>query len=450
MPDRNFLFPIFVSFALAMAGAASAQETVIYSFANTTGNVPEAGLILDKNGNLYGTTPIGGNVSLPACGGNGCGVVYEIVRNADGTWTDSTLYAFVGGGQDGAEPVSPLVLDARGHLFGMTYYGGTGPCTGGQFPGCGTVFELTPGSSGTWTEQVIYSFQAGSDGQFPSSNLILDAQGNLYGATIFGGGATNAECVEVNFASGCGTVFELSPNANGSWSENVLYRFQGTPDGFGPGGLVWNGRDTMFGVTFNGGLTECEHEGSADCGTVFELRRTPTGWLKSLPYHFHGGADGFAPFGNLIADASGNLYGITQYGGISSPRFGNGTAYELSPAAGGTWTKTLLYTFTGLLDGAYPWGGLTFDASGNLYGVTFGGGTIYQDEGSGTVFELTPSTSGEWTQTTIVSFQTIAGGFLPEGQLARDASGNFYGTTAYGGTSTACYDGCGTVFEVSP
>jgi hypothetical protein len=111
---------------------------------------------------------------------------------------------------------------------------------------------LTPSSSGAWTEKVIYSFQGGNDGQFPSSNLILDHHGNLYGATIYGGGATNAECVVANFGSGCGAVFELTPNTDGSWSEAILYSFQGTPDGAEPTGLVWNGRDTMFGVTAEG------------------------------------------------------------------------------------------------------------------------------------------------------------------------------------------------------
>jgi hypothetical protein len=136
---HNSLVAVFISLAppFVVVHAAFAQETVIYSFANTTGNVPQSGVILDKKGNLYGTTPVGGNISLAACGGNGCGVVYEIVRNTDGTWSDNTLYAFVGGGEDGAEPVSPLVRDSRGHLFGMTYYGGTGPCTGGSFPVAG-------------------------------------------------------------------------------------------------------------------------------------------------------------------------------------------------------------------------------------------------------------------------------------------------------------------------
>jgi hypothetical protein len=311
---------------------------------------------------------------------------------------------------------------------------------------------LTPSSSGAWTEKVIYSFQGGNDGQFPSSNLILDHHGNLYGATIYGGGATNAECVVANFGSGCGAVFELTPNTDGSWSEAILYSFQGTPDGAEPTGLVWNGRDTMFGVTAEGLQNANSMAQANNCGTVFKLRRTPKGWLKSTPYHFQGGPDGFAPIGNLIRDASGNLYGITQYGGISSPRFGYGTVYELSPALSGTWTKTLLYTFTGLLDGGYPAGGLAFDRSGNLYGVASVGGTTTQDNGSGTLFKLTPSTGGEWTEATIVIFQTFAGGFQPEGQLARDRSGALYGTTVFGGASTACpsSNGCGTVFQVIP
>jgi uncharacterized repeat protein (TIGR03803 family) len=430
-----------------VASTALAQETVLYNFVGTTGNFPDAGVILDHNGNPYGTTPIGGNLGI--CGGNGCGAVFEIVHNPDSTWSERNVYAFTGGPADGASPYSQLVFDSYGHIFGMTYYGGSGSCAIGQFPGCGTVFELTHTATG-WTEQVLYSFQGGIDGAYPQASLILDARGNLYGTTTVGGGST--ACVLSGTPYGCGTVFELSPNGDGSWSENVLYRFQSSPDGAEPGGgLVLDGQGSLYGTTGGGGLNCQQYLKGDDCGTVFKLRQTsPGNWVKSTLYRFKGGTDGFVPTGNLTLDSSGNLYGTTYFGGITSPPFGNGTVYELSPAAGNTWTENVLYRFTGFLDGGYPTGGVVFDTHGNLFALPNGGGSNGQDAGGGTVDELTPGASG-WTETTLFAFPGGTQGELPYGGLAIDANGNLYGTAPYGGASSGhCSQGCGIVFEVTP
>lgn len=423
---------------------ARAQETVLYSFKNTTdGNFPDSGVILDKQGNLYGTTPVGGN--LATCGGNGCGEVFEIHHNSDGTWSDRSLYAFAGPSGDGASPYSTLFSDSRGHLFGMTYYGGTGSCSIGQYPGCGVVYELSHNATGGWTESVLYNFQGGSDGAYPQATLVMDNLGNLYGTTQIGGGSSL--CLAGTTPVGCGTVFELSPNSDGSWSETVIHSFQGNFDGQSPSGAVLlDGAGSLYGVTAGGGSVSCRQyfNDSEDCGTVYKLRHSGAGWVKSTPYRFQGGTDGWLPLGSLVMDASGDLYGTTNYGGVTTPKFGFGTVYELTPS-GGSWTESVLYRFTGQLDGGYPVDGVTFDPSGNMFGLAnaFGAGT-------GTLYELSP-VSGGWTETTIFSFPGGTGGELPQGKLVRDSSGNLYGAAPFGGAISAnCSGGCGVVFEATP
>jgi len=441
LPLAMILFAAVVSFTQF----TSAQETVLYSFNDGTGSVPFTGVTLDKNGNVYGTTASGGNLSL--CLTNGCGVVYEIVHNSDGTWTDRTLYSFAGGSTDGAFPDGLLTIDSRGRIFGTTYYGGNGTsCTQGEYPGCGTVFELVHNSTG-WTESVIYNFQGGNDGSWPAANVTFDAQGNLYGTTTFGGSTTS--CVTYTAPTGCGTVFKLFPNGSGGWSESVIYSFQGGMDGINPGsGVTFDGAGILVGVTGGGGFSCAQYLKGTDCGTVFKLRSTPTGWVKSTPYRFRGGTDGFAPLGNLVIDADGNLYGGTYFGGITSLGFGNGTIFELTPNGTGGWNEQVLYRFTGLEDGGYPSASVVFDTAGNLYGLTFAGGTSGQDAGGGTAFKLSPSSSG-WTETTLASFQTQDGGQLSYGGATLDSSGNLYGTLTHGGTQTyPCPYGCGVVFEV--
>jgi len=376
-----------------------------------------SGVTIHNAGNLYGTTYIGGD--------NGAGFAYKLARFGDSTlaashWSEKVLHSF-GSGADGNEPeYGSLILDGAGNLYGTTTYGGA--------YGCGTVFELSPSEGGGWTETVLHSFNSnGTDGWYPQTGLIFDPAGNLYGTTTYG--------------QGYGAVFEMSPSEGGGWTEKVLYNFTGPYDGRGPRGLIFDSAGNLYGTTDNGGIYCSLYQG---CGTVFEL--TPTGggnWTETVLHSFGSGTDGINPLAPLILDAAGNLYGTTSAGGTDGFY---GTVFEMSPSEGGGWTETVLYSFGHLPDGEGPWtGALTFDAAGNLYGTTIGGGAYRV----GTAFELTPNGSGSWTETVLHSFGggngNVADGVEPLGGLIVDSAGNLYGTTSQGGSH-----GQGTVFELAP
>ena len=272
------------------------------------------------------------------------------------TWAatnEKVLHSFNGNGADGYQPEASLIFDAVGNLYGTTYWGGT--------YGFGTVFELTPSGGGGWTETVLHSFQPnGTDGNYPIAGLIFDAAGNLYGTTSAGG------------TYGFGTVFELTPEEGGGWTETVLLNFNGTDGSYPHAGLAFDAAGNLYGTT--------GYDGTYHYGTVFEL--TPTaggGWTETVLHSFGNGTDGASPFAGLIFDAAGNLYGTTSAGGT----YGTGTVFELT---GGR--EQVLYSFKSRYgaDGATPYAGLIFDAAGNLYGTTYWGGNY----GDGTVFELTP------------------------------------------------------------
>jgi uncharacterized repeat protein (TIGR03803 family) len=287
--------------------------------------------------------------------------------------TLTTLYTF-GGGTDGAFPEAGLIADASGALYGTTGIGGT-PCA--SHVSCGTVFKLTPpgATGGPWTETVLNSF-TGVDGWAPGAGLIADASGALYGTTRLGGFGSGGP--GGGFGTCCGTVFKLTPPGvtGGPWTETVLHAFGG--DGTTPeAGLIADASGALYGTTAQDG--------------VFKL--TPPGatggpWTETVLYSFIGGGDGAAPVAGLIADASGALYGTTQAGGGTgcAGGLGCGTVFKLTPptTTGGTWTESVLYSFTGGTDGANPVAGLIADTSGALYGTTEGGGS-----GGGTVFKLT-------------------------------------------------------------
>jgi uncharacterized repeat protein (TIGR03803 family) len=370
------ILAIFTVTVLVTNTRAATQEKVLHSFAGypTDGQSPGASLIFDAGGNLYGTTPYGGTYSTDCT--SGCGIVFELTPQAGGDWTEQVLHKFSSNGTDGQYPSSGLIFDAAGNLYGATSGGGT--------YGYGTVFELTPTAGGSWTEQVLYSFNS-TDGAGPSG-LIFDAAGNLYGATSGGG------------TYGIGTVFELMPAAGGGWTEQVLHSFAGYPtDGYGPSGLIFDARGNLYGTTGSGGYSGlC----IAGCGTVFELKRSVSalggGWTEQVLHSFDPPGqdeDGAGPTGGLIFDARGNLYGTTITGGPYDcvEGFGCGTVFELArsiSALGGGWTETVLYLFCSqdvCSDGWWPEAGLIFDAAGNLYGTTANGGAY----GAGTVFEIT-------------------------------------------------------------
>jgi uncharacterized repeat protein (TIGR03803 family) len=337
------------------------------------------------------------------------GTVFELTPAAGGTWTEKVLHSFINDGTDGQQPYAGLIIDAGGNLYGTTFYGGP--------YGYGTAFELTPAAGGTWTEKVVWSFGSGTDGNEPYAGLISDAAGNLYGTTDGGGTAFS------------GTVFQLTPAGGGTWTEKVLHSFVGGTDGTAPfGSLIFDAAGNLYGTTSEGGAyNSC----SGGCGTVFELTPAAGGtWTEKVLWSFGNGTDGANPQAGLIFDAAGNLYGTTYSKGSN----GGGTVFELSPAAGGTWTEQVLHNFGSGTDGAKPQAGLIFDGAGNLYGTTSLGGSY----NGGAVFRL--NAQGE----SLLHSFSGTDGISPQGGMLLDTSGNLYGTTAQGGSSNV-----GTVFEIT-
>jgi len=332
--------------------------------------------------------------------------------------TETVLHNFNDDGTDGFNPYGALIFDKAGNLYGTTVWGGADDA--------GTVFELTPKGGGVWTETVLHNFNDnGTDGTFPWGTLIFDATGNLYGTTQTGG------------VYGYGTVFEMTPEKNGVWKEKVLHNFNAGngKDGAGPlAGVIFDGSGNLYGTTELGGAYEY--------GIVFELSpKTGGGWKEKVLHSFNSnGKDGYFPFAALIFDSSGNLYGATSVGGT---KYG-GTVFELTPNTGRGWKEKILFNF-GYPGATDPFGQLIFDGSGNLYGTTGTNGPA----DSGSVFKLTPQTNGKWTQTVLHNFNGTDGDNAHAGVIF-DASGNLYGTTYNGGSSTSCKSGCGTVFEIKP
>ncbi len=321
---------------------------------------------------------------------------------------EKILHRF-GKGSDGAYPYAGLIFDTSGNLYGTTFFGGA--------HGAGAVFELAPNAKGGWTEEVLYSFGGGTDGANPYASLVFDATGNLYGTTYQGGAYT------------LGTVFELTPNGGGGWTEKILHSFGNGTDGADPyASLIFDTVGNLYGTTYQGGVS--------GLGTVFELTPKRGGWREKVVHSFGDGTDGANPYASLVFDAAGNLYGTTYLGGVYS----YGTAFELTPKGGGSWKEKVLYSFGNAPDGANPYSGLIFDASGNLYGTTGSGGVNYL----GAVFELTPEEGGTWTETILNSFN-FTNGSNPQAGLIFDVSGNLYGATYAGGANES-----GTVFELIP
>jgi uncharacterized repeat protein (TIGR03803 family) len=393
-------------------------DKILYTFTGgADGNAPSA-LIFDGAGNLYGTTPGGGSGACQNLNYVGCGTVFELMRNADGTWTKKVLYEFMGG-DDGAYPPAGLIFDGKGNLYGTTEGGGPGDCAIGPVPGCGGVFELMPNSDGTWTESVLYSFTDSQDGAFPLSGLILDGAGNLYGTAIDGGGATGLSPV----------LFKLSPSTGG-WTESVLYNFAPFSS---PGSLIFDSAGNLYG-------TNSTDDGYGN-GGVFQLTPNPTGyWTRHLLHQFTGGNDGAMPATGLIFDSAGNLYGATSGGGA----FGYGNVFRFTPNLKGGWSEHVLHQFTDGKQGGSPAAGLTRDAAGNLYGTTYHGGNLANCSGGcGVAFELTPTAHG-WKESVLWSFADHPGAY-PAAVPVLDTAGNLYGTTTGDGTTTV-----GSVFEITP
>ena len=378
----------------------------LYEFCDSSScpDIPNGDLIFDATGNLYGTTLEGGD---PACG-LGCGTVFQLSPRADGVWKLTTIFKF--DGKDGAYPAAGLVMDAAGNLYGTT--------SRDNGLGDGTVFKLSPRKDGTWKFATILTF-TGENGNDPEARLILDAAGNLYGTTTAGG---DPACD----GNGCGTVFQLSPAANGKWKLTTLFEFN-SADGANPyAALIFDAAGNLYGTASSGG--------KFGEGTVFKLSAGKGGaWTRTTLFNFNG-ADGAGPRGSVVFDAASNLYGTTVGGGGS----GFGTVFKLSREGNGGWKHTTLVTFD-IANGSQPTAGLIFDPDGNLYGNANDGRF-----GIGIVFRLSLQADGKWKDTTLLTFNG-ENGSEPAGGLLLDAAGDLYGSASVEGKRNG-----GVVFELSP
>lgn len=394
LPPSTVASLVLMLIVVATSGLQAQTYTVLHNFTHgADGAYPDAGVTLDKAGNLYGTASGGGTA--------GYGTVFKLVHVGSG-WTMVPLYSFTGYA-DGANPLSPVTIGPDGSLFGTTI---------GLYDGQGTLFNLKPPPTrpptvlSPWKLTVLHTFTGkNGDGDQPLYGpLIFDPSGNLYGTTQFGG------------TSYLGVVYEETPYGNG-WIENVLYSF-GLPTNGPLSGVVRDTAGNLYGTT-------------ADGGAVFELSPSGSGWVATILHTFTG-KDGLLAYGGLVMDAAGNLYGGASDGG----KYYNGDVYELTPS-NGTWAFQVIYNFSG--GGPGPYDTLTLDAAGNLYGTTFGGGS----NDAGTVFKLTPS-NGSWTYTDLHDFD-FRTDYFPYGSVTIDANGNLFGTASQSGAN-----GYGAVWEITP
>jgi uncharacterized repeat protein (TIGR03803 family) len=424
----------FASPGRAAVHATVYQEQTLHSFCSqpncADGVMPNAGLIRDGNGNLYGTASRGG-------ANNNAGTVFRLNPNGTGY---TVLYSFcsLANCADGATPLGGLIIDGNGNLYGTTSDGGALGCSPYGLTGCGTVYRVKTDGSGY---TVLYTFAGYPDASSPSASLVMDNAGNLYG-TASSGGALNV-----------GAVFQLAPNSMSPpvYTYSLLYSFcsqTNCADGAYPldfaGSLVMDGGGNLYGTAANGG--------GANAGTAFKL----TAGTLTVLYTFCSQTsctDGATPFAGLILDGSGNLYGTTILGGAND----FGTAFRL-PSTTATTGSPVLYSFCSQIncsDGSSPAAGLTIDSSGNLYGTTTSGGAIAGSGStpSGTLFQLTSrGTTTPWPEAVLYTFTGGADGAQPVAAVGRDAAtGIFYGTAPYGGIASASApSGDGTVFTIGP
>lgn len=374
--------------------AHGVTEKTLYNFKVHDGDDPDAALVLDTVGNLYGTTALGGAHRF--------GAVFELSPNGAGGWNETVLYSFTGG-TDGSSPLCNLIFDTAGNLYGTAQKSGT--------YGFGTVFELSPNGAGAWNQTVLYSFTGGTDGANPISGLTMDSSGNLYGATF-------------KLGVKSGTIFELSPSG-GEWAESTIYQASALS------AVIFDSTGNLYGTSAFGG--------TFGQGYVYELSPNPHGgWTPTVLYNFKASKDGHTPDSALKFDAAGNLYGTTTLGGA----YNKGAVFKLTRNLRRRWQERLLHSFQGEPnDGYYPEAGVVFDAAGNIFGTTDQGGA---NNYFGTVFELTPQPTGIYKEKVLWNFAGTDGD-VPSGGLILDKTGNLYGTAQSGGTRTA-----GVVFEVTP
>ena len=413
---RKVYFAFLLTLVCGFSPFSRSQTySVLHNFSGgADGANPYAGITLGQAGSLLGTA---------SGGGLGYGTVFKLKSSQSGN-TLGVLYSFTGG-SDGANPYNGVVVGSDGIVYGSTYSAGGGGCGG---YGCGTVFNLRPPATlcrsilCPWTETSLHGFVGGNDGSGPTqgSNLIFDQMGNMYGTTVSGG------------AYGQGTVYKLTRSAGG-WTESVIHAFGASGDGAQPlHNVILDTSGNLYGTTSYGGaynkgtVYQLVPSGSGWTENIL------------VSFSLSESAGGI-PYAGLLIDQSGNLYGATSAnassGGPPTGYGGGGAIFELIPSSGG-WTLKVLYNFPDLGEGYHcgPYGNLVMDTAGNLYGITYSDGPY----GYGSVFKLTPA-SGQWTYTSLHDFCSdgwpCAEGALPSGDLTMDANGNFYGTTSLGGSN---------------
>ena len=395
-----------VALLLGVAKAASTTQ-VIYSFlGDTDGEYADTDLVTDSAGNIYGSTVQGGTYAS--------GTVFQVTPAG----VHTVLYSFTGGA-DGGEPYKGVTLDAQGNIYGTAGVGGkyVGPCSD---TGCGTVFKLT-NNGGSWTYSVIHSFIGGKDGWGPGSGVTVDSHGAVYGTTPLGG------------TSNAGVIYQLI-NASGTWKEKIVHTFTGGNDGLGgsAGRLLPDRRGGFYGA--------CTAGGANGSGVIFHISPGTGGaWKFATLYAFKGMPDAGFPYGGLLLDKSGNLYGTTYYDGANDL----GSVYELINNHDGTWGESVLYSFKGGLDGDGPISNLVFDSAGNLYGTTSDAGAPSCE--CGTIFKLAPGGGGTWTESVVYRFLGPPDGSFVYNGMVVDSAGNYYGATVHGGTANE-----GSIYKFVP
>jgi uncharacterized repeat protein (TIGR03803 family) len=412
MTNKSFAPP-----ASTAAQVFAIALALLFSFSAAVAQAGET--VIHRFNKTQGSGPLSGLTSDSAGnlygttysgGAANCGTVFELSPSSGGTWTEAVLYSFTGCTQVTQTPRGTLAIDKTGNLFGVLQ---------GYFTS-GLIFELLKGANGTWSYTVVHNF--GSNEGDPNVDLTWDSAGNLYGTTSLDSTGFDGE------------AFELSSQPGGSWKETVLYSFNYSNAVSGPNaGVIFDSKGNLYGPYFGG---------SAGFGGVYELSPQANGtWMLTVVYNFTS-ATGGGPYSKLTFDTSGNLYGTANQAG---PLF-VGEVFKLTPTPNGQWTETTIHTFNSGNDGAYPQGTLVFDASGNLYGTTLDGGLGCNQSLCGTVFKLTPRSNGTWKETILHQFESAEDGSEPQAGLLLDSSGNLYGTTSVGGGRY----GYGTVFEITP
>jgi len=355
---------------------ADGDFAVLHEFTNTDGNGPYSGVIRDSVGKVYGTTGFGGIHNK--------GVIYKL----DPSGTETVLYNFTEAG--GSLPYAGVITDSAGNFYGTTVSGGTS--------NLGVVYKVDAAG----LETVLHTFAGGADGEAPNAGVIADSVGNLYGTTLHGGSSASL-----------GVVYEIESDG----AESVLYSFPPSTDGKSPEAGFRDSAGNLYGTTSLGG--------ASNQGVIYKVESTG---VEKVLYSFKGAPDGGQPYGGVFADPAGNLYGTSYSGGA----YNQGAIYELTA----TGQETVLYSFTGVLDGDYPRSGVIRDSAGNLYGTSTGAGS---EISSGAAYKL--DTAGHLT--VLHSFTGGTDGGYPYSGLIADSSGDLYGTTSVGGTY-----GQGTVYKL--